>query len=187
LLWGKDLAPKLSTSIVADEIEVARQASRNVPWSMEAREAFEAVLKEISREGVQPGDRRLFKTVGAARAFAWLCGDEVVVPEHLEVAVHLLWDDPVEQPATAARVIGKIANPVGMRLNQLLIEAEAVIAATDPRDLAAAAKSSAKLAEIDRQLAALKGHARLGLARDYLVQVQATFFRLAGFFLGGSV
>ena len=37
-----------------------------------------------------------------------------------------------------------------MRVTQLLLEAESVLAATDVRDLAGAANAAAKLGEIDR-------------------------------------
>jgi MoxR-like ATPase len=79
-----------------------------------------------------------------------------------------LWDSPEEQPEVCARVIAKIANPTGMRVTQLLLEVESVLAATDVRNLADAAKAAAKLAEIDRQLSALSGNGRLEKARLYL-------------------
>ncbi len=84
------------------------------------------------------------------------------------MAQHCLWDDPSEQPAKAAQVIAKIANPTGMRVTQLLLEVESVLGATDVRNLADAAKAAAKLAEIDRQFAALSGNGRLEKARAYL-------------------
>ena len=130
--------------------------------------ALEVILKELAKEGVQPGDRRQFKTVGVVQAFAFLTGADEVLPEHLEVAQHCLWDDPVDQPQKAAQVIARIANPVGMRVTQLLLEAEQVLAAADVRNLADAAKAAAKLAEIDRQLAALKADGRVEAARAYL-------------------
>ena len=156
-----------ATAVARAAVAAARAAARAMPWSVEAREAYETVLTELAREGVRPGDRRQFQTVNVVRAFAWLAGDEVVVPEHLEVAAHTLWDDPVEHPAVAARVVARVANPVGMRVTQLLIELEEVVAGADPRDLAGAAKAAAKLAEIDKQLAGLKGHGRLPQARAY--------------------
>jgi len=91
-----------------------------------------------------------------------------VQPEHLEVAQHCLWDDPQEQPQKVAQVIAKIANPTGMRVTQLLLEVESVLAATDVRNLADAAKAAAKLGEIDKQFAALSGNGRLEKARAYL-------------------
>jgi len=168
LLWGKDHTPVMTTAVTSAEIDAARRAARAVPWSMEAKDAFEIVLRELAKEGVRPGDRRQFKTVGVVRAYAWVYGDEVVMPEHLEVASHTLWDQPGEQAGIAARIIGRVANPVGMRVNQLLLEVEQVVSGTDTRNLTDAAKAAAKLGEIDRQLAALKGNGRLAKARDYV-------------------
>ncbi|OWK41223.1 hypothetical protein [Fimbriiglobus ruber] len=49
-----------------------------------------------------------------------------------------------------------------------MLEVEQVLAAADVRDLADAAKAAAKLAEIDRQLAGLKGNGRVDKARGYV-------------------
>ena len=65
-------------------------------------------------------------------------------------------------------MIAKIANPAGMRVTQLLLEVESVLSGADVRNLADAAKAAAKLAEIDRQFAGLKGDGRLDRARSYL-------------------
>jgi MoxR-like ATPase len=168
LLWTRDHVPKLTTSITPDEVRAAHAAAAALPWSADAREALQAILSELAKEGVRPGDRRQFKAVGAAAAYAWLCGAPEVRPEHLEVLAHVLWDAPEEQPEACARVIARVANPVGMRVTQLLLEVESVLAATDVRDLADAAKAAAKLAEIDRQLGALPADARAEKARAYL-------------------
>jgi MoxR-like ATPase len=168
LLWNRDHAPKLSSTISPAEVEQARRQALALEWSSDAREALEAVLKELAKEGVQPGDRRQFKTVGVVQAFAFLNGADEVLPEHLEVAQHCLWDDPHEQPQKAAQVIARVANPVGMRVTQLLLEVEQVLAAADVRNLADAAKAAAKLAEIDRQLSSLRGNGRVEKARVYL-------------------
>ncbi len=169
LLWAPDHTPKLSGTVTAAEVELARRTAVSLPWSGEAKQALEAVLAELSREGVRPGDRRQFKTVGVVRAFAFLDGADAVRPEHLEVAQHCLWNAPEgDQPQKVAQVIARIANPTGMRVTQLLLEVESVLAATDVRNLADAAKAAAKLGEVDRQLAGLSGHGRLEKARAYL-------------------
>jgi MoxR-like ATPase len=149
-------------------VDQAHAQAVALPWSEEGKEALEAVLRALAREGVQPGDRRQHKAVGAAQAFAWLNGAGAVGPEHLEVLADVLWDDPAEQPEKAAQVIARIANPAGMRINQLLLECEQILASTDVKQLAQAATATAKLGEIDRQLAALKGDARLDRARAYV-------------------
>jgi MoxR-like ATPase len=168
LLWHRDHTPALTATISPEEVGEARRAALALPWSGEAKDALETILRELAREGVHPGDRRQFKTVAAVQAFAYLSGADEVSPEHLEVAAHALWDDPVEQPLIAARVIGKVANPTGMRVTQLLQEIEQVLAAADVRNLADAAKAAAKLAEIDKQLSSLKGNGRVEKARAYL-------------------
>ena len=168
LLWTPDHTPRLSGTVTPAEVEQARRTAAALPWSGEAKQALEAVLAELAREGVRPGDRRQFKTVGVVRAFAFLDGADAVRPEHLEVAQHCLWDAPDDQPQKVAQVIAKIANPTGMRVTQLLMEVESVLAATDVRNLAEAAKAAAKLGEIDKQLAGLTGNGRLEKARLYL-------------------
>ncbi len=170
LLWARDHAPKFSGTITPTEVESARRQAAALPWSAAAKEALETVLKELAKEGVRPGDRRQYKTVGVVRAFAFLNGADEVQPEHLEVAQHCLWDDPQEQPLKAAQVIARIANPTGMRVSQLLLEAEQVLSAADPKNLADAARAAAKLAEIDRQFAGLTGNGRVETARAYLTE-----------------
>src|SRR5205085_2391033 len=143
-----------------------------LPWSQEAKQALETILRELSKEGILPGDRRQFKSVAAAQSFAYLNGDDQVEPEHLEILSSVLWDDPVEQPQKCASVIARIANPVGMRLSGLLLEAEQILAGCDPRNLAQAAAATAKLGEIDRSLATLRGNGRVERARTH-IQEQA--------------
>jgi MoxR-like ATPase len=169
LLWERDHLPKLSTSITAKEVEYARGDARMLDWSEEGKQALEQILADLAREGIRPGDRRQFKAVGVAQAFAYLQGDERVEPEHLEVLAHVLWDDPAEQPEKAAAVIARVANPTGMRVNQLLLEAEQILAASDTGNIAQAAAATAKLGEIAKQLAGLRGgNGRAERAQQYL-------------------
>jgi MoxR-like ATPase len=179
LLWGRDHTPRLSTCITAEEIDTAHAAARALPWSDEAKEALAEVLRELAKEGIQPGDRRQFKAVGAAQAFAYLGGADQVEPEHLEVLAHVLWDSPEEQPEKAAAVVGRVANPTGMQVNGLLLEVEEVLAGTDVKQLAQAAAAAAKLQEVHKRLGALRGaDARVARAREY-VQEQIKRIRLA--------
>jgi MoxR-like ATPase len=178
LLWAADHTPRLSTSVTPTEIDQAHADAMALEWSDEARDAFETILRELSKDGIQPGDRRQFKTVAACRAFANLSGAGHVEPEHLEVAAHCLWDSPEEQPQKAAEVVARIANPTGMRVNQLLIECEQVLSGCDVRNLSSAATAAAKLGEIDRSLAALKPDARVEKARTH-VKEQVKKLKLA--------
>jgi MoxR-like ATPase len=178
LLWSDNLTPRFSSRITASELEQAQQEAARIPWSPSAREALEQILKELFKEGVRPGDRRQRKAVQAARAYAYLNGATQVDAEHLEVLASILWDEPQEQPQICARVIGKIANPAGLKVTGLLIEVEQVLANCDVRNLTQAATAAAKLAEIERQLLPLKDSARGERARAY-VQDQLKKLKLA--------
>ncbi|QVL33821.1 AAA family ATPase [Telmatocola sphagniphila] len=168
LLWNREHTPKVSVHLKPTDLEAARRYARELPWSVSAQEALETILKDLAKEGIQPGDRRQFKAVGIAQAYAFLHGAEQVEPEHLEVAAHVLWDDPREQPQKVAQVIARIANPIGMRLNQLLLEVEQVLSSTDVRKLPETAKAAAKLGEIDKQLSELKSNDRVTRTRNYV-------------------
>src|SRR5579883_35422 len=168
LLWSAGHTPRVPDPITPGELDRAHAAAMALDWSEEAREALEAILRELAREGIRPGDRRQFKTVAACRAYAYLGGADRVEPEHLEVAAHTLWDAPEEQPRKTAEVVARVANPTGMRVNQLLLECEQVVAGCDPRDLSSAATAAAKLGEIDRRLAGLKADGRVGKARAHV-------------------
>jgi MoxR-like ATPase len=179
LLWHRDHTPKLSTSITPAEIDQAHAEALALPWADEAKEALEAILRELAKEGIQPGDRRQFKAVAAAQAFAYLNAASRVEPEHLEVLAHALWEDPQEQPDKVAGVVARIANPTGMRVNGLLMEVEQILAVTDVKQLAQAASAASKLQEVHKKLGGLKGgDGRVAKAKEY-VQQQIKRIKLA--------
>lgn len=151
LLWDPHLGVTLSNHITRVEIETAREAARDLEYTPEAKQAFEQIISQLRSEGVCPGDRRLRKATNIARAFAYICGAEEVVPDHLEILADVLWEDPVEQPKTCRQVIGKIANPSGLVVNQLLAECQQVIRECNVSDMTAAAAASKKLAEIGKK------------------------------------
>jgi MoxR-like ATPase len=168
LMFGGDLTPKLTTTITPDEIKDAHRETLATTWSEEARDAFRSILHEARREGIQPGDRRKKKAVTACQGYAWLNGSDTVEPGHLEILSHVLWDDPTEQPQKLAEIVGRIANPVGMRVNSFLAEASEVISATSLSDMGSAIGASKKLTEILKGLRALNGDPRAAKARDYV-------------------
>jgi MoxR-like ATPase len=157
LLWSASLGVKLSTTITSPEIEQATAEASGLSWTNEAQEAFRQIHRESKSEGIVPGDRRLRKAVYAASAFAWLNGAIAVDVDHLEILSHVLWDDPAEQPRKVAEIVGKIANPQGMQINSLLMEAEEVIAKSNIKDLSQAATATKKLSEISKKLGGISG------------------------------
>jgi MoxR-like ATPase len=109
------------------ELDKAQAEVKAMPIADSTREVLNTILDELLAQGVQPGDRRLRKSILAARAFAWLCGEDEVLPEHLEILRHTLWVDPIEQPTIVATVIGKHANPVAARVAELMLQVTGIL------------------------------------------------------------
>ncbi len=125
---------KFSQTITPDEINQAADEAGLLPWSDQAKRDLWKILEELNREGIYPGDRRITKSIGVARAAAYLDGASEVKTEHLAVLAHVLWDDPTEQPQKTARVVGKIANPTQFAINDLLSQATDVVAKSPPTE-----------------------------------------------------
>ena len=129
---------------------VSQAGRRRLLWQ---RDHSPRLSSRITAAELDQARRRQHLCVSACQAFAYLSGETQVLPEHLEMAQHILWDDPTEQPQKCAAIIARIANPVGMRINSLLLECESIVAGCQPSDLAQAATAAAKLAELERTLA----------------------------------
>jgi hypothetical protein len=176
LLWAPTTV-HLSTTITPDELNQAQSEAACLPWTDRAKDALGAILREARTEGIIPGDRRMKKAVTVAQAAAWLEGHAQVEPDSLEILAHVLWDDPTEQPSKLAKIVGRIANPEGMKINTLLVEAEQIISGTDLKDLAQTATACKKLAEVHAQLSAAPG-ARAKTAAEH-VAAEVKRIRLA--------
>lgn len=168
LLWGGPHKVELSETISLDELQQAADEAEALKWSDEAKDAFMKILQELKREGIIPGDRRLVKAIKAAKAYAYLQGADEVTPDSLEVLSHVLWDDPAEQPKVVAEVVGRIANPVGMKVNALLFEAEELIGDTDMHDMGQMIGATKKLQDIHKKLSKLNGDPRATKAREHV-------------------
>ncbi|MCL5460088.1 hypothetical protein M3M33_15735, partial [Loigolactobacillus coryniformis] len=83
----------LTVSLSTAELDAAQAAAGALPWSAEAMDTLDTIVRELQREGIRPGDRRERKAVGVVQAAAWLSGATEVMPEHLEVLADVLWDD----------------------------------------------------------------------------------------------
>lgn len=135
LLFGaKGHSPSFSQSITPEEIATAARQVQSIEWTDEAKEAMLKLMTELNAQGIFPGDRRQFKSIKAAKAYAYLLGDDEVRPEHLAILAHTLWDDPSEQPEKVEKLVFKIANPLGMAINEKLLIAEDVVSKATPTE-----------------------------------------------------
>ncbi len=132
LLWTDDHMPKFSQHINRDEVAEAITAAAVLPFEDDAKTCFSYILEALGKEGIHPGDRRQFKSVGACRAYAYLCGSDRVLSEHLAILAHTLWDDPSEQPEKCARVVLGLATPEAEEANKLLMQVEDIVTKSPP-------------------------------------------------------
>jgi MoxR-like ATPase len=168
LLWS-DIQPlKVSVQVDEADLDTAYSEVSRLPWSENGRTAFRDVVHTSRKEGIRVGDRRLRKSIMACQGYAWLNGATEVEPDHMEICEHVLWEDPAEQPKKLAEIIGTIANPVGMKVNARLLEAEEIIASADLKDLAKTSVADKKLSAIHKELSNMG--ARAANAADYVAE-----------------
>ena len=176
LLWNNQ-PPEFSTSLSGHELIAARLDAQGLSWSKEAKQALESILDELARQSVRPSDRRQYKSVAIVQAYAWLNGADEVLPEHLEVLQHVLWNDHAEEASKVRAIILQIAAPVGMRVSGLIGETEQILSSVNTKDLGATATAASKLAEIQKSLKAMKEHPKALAALAY-VKEKITELRL---------
>lgn len=158
LLFGAPLTDP-TTKISLADLEFAQSITSSLPFTTDAQNAFMEIKHKLHAEGIDPGDRRLFKSRFACQAAAFLEGGSSVEPENLEILQHILWDDPGEQVAKCQEVVGKIANPVGQEVHNLMVAAAEITSKINPTDAASPETFAGfkKLGEIIKQLEKLPG------------------------------
>ena len=126
LMRERHHAAKFASKITLEELSKANAEAMALEFTETSYDAFDEILDELAKEGISPGDRRLKKSMNICRAYAYLKGASEVEVEHLEVLKWVLWDDPTEQETKCHKVVGKIANPVGTQITDLLMQASSV-------------------------------------------------------------
>jgi len=180
LLWNgaNEHKPQLSTTISVDEINEAREIAKQFTFSNEAKNGFNRIIELLSQEGIRPGDRRQYKAIGACKAYAYLCGaansDKSHYPEvemdHLEILSHILWDDPTEQPQKVAKIVAKIANPVGSQILDIIAQAQDVLQKNNPTE------AVPKLKHLQDQLNSMPANDRSAKAKQFIKRELARLF-----------
>jgi MoxR-like ATPase len=160
LLFGsKDHSPQFRTTLTLSDIEEIYEDVSDIEWMDEARDGMLAIIRMLKQEGINPGDRRQFKSVKACQAYCYLRGGNKVHIDDLMILAHTLWDDPQEQPEKVARVVMRMADAVGYRIKELIDQMEDVLRkTTSPTEIVA------KLQTIEEALKPLGNHPRKGIA-----------------------
>lgn len=133
-IGGKAFKPTFTERITPEEVLQANREANALPWTEAATDALHEILTECNKAGVFPGDRRIVQAVEVARAAAWLARHAAVEPTDLTILAAVLWDDPTEQEHKVAQIVGRIANPVGAKINEYLLQVEDVLERTPPTE-----------------------------------------------------
>lgn len=149
---------KFPEPLTLAEVEQAHNEAMILPLQDQCKRDLWKILEELSKEGIEPGDRRIYQSLSAIRSYAYLLGAQEVATEHLEILAHVLWQDPLEQAQKAGRIIAKISNPTGARINELLLQAEEILEKSTPVDCVP------KLQQIQKELGELPENTRKGQA-----------------------
>ena len=175
LLWDvdADLLPDFDGDTLSlAELTAARKAVKRMQWEQGAMDAMHQIVGTLRQEGIRPGDRRLRKSVTAASAYAYLMGGQKVEGKHLSVLRHVLWEDPQEQPAVAAKVILRCADPDAYRVQELVAQAVQISQENEP------AQALSKLQAVVRSLSALptseKQQNGLAAVNDMMKEIYST-------------
>jgi MoxR-like ATPase len=118
-----DITPCMDIAVVKQ----AQADSRKLDFNEDAMDATLGIFGALEQEGIQISERRRVWAIRIAKAAAWLSGKSEVEPEDLDVLKHVLWNHPLEQPLKVAKIIGSIANPIGMQVSDLIQEMEEVL------------------------------------------------------------
>lgn len=133
LLRSMDHTPKTSVTLSLEELDTAHAEAMALPVPDQTWAKAEEILETVIRDGAwRPSDRRLPLVGKVIRAFAYVCGSSEVKVSHLKILKHMLWNDPQEQPKALAKIVDKIANPVGMEINRLVEQAKSVRKSNPP-------------------------------------------------------
>lgn len=169
LLFAK--LPLMSACVSLADLDIATTEAVAMPWSPDAENALDEIVSLLHAQGIDPGDRRLRKSVKIAQAAAWLDGSADVQVTHLECLQHVLWDAPQEQPAKCSEIVCKIANPVGAEINAVLAEAEELLGFCTPDKLTdqKTFESIGKLKDSVKKLNGMKdASGKATRAKDYI-------------------
>jgi MoxR-like ATPase len=140
-----------------EELARAQEDAMALPVSDAAWEALDRIVDvELPKEGIDVGDRRMRKSMDVARAYAYLLGADEVLPEHLEILAHVLWEDPAEQPEKAAAAVARVANPVAVEITAQINAAHEVMGKTDMKDSRQATRANEVMHQIIERLEVLK-------------------------------
>lgn len=111
--------PVAAPAMTMAELRKAQAEAAGVKVSPETIGALIAIRDACKAEGIIASDRRWKKSLKLAQACAFMAGEKSTTPEDLTILTGSLWREPKDRPKVA-RLVGKLADPVGAQAAEIL-------------------------------------------------------------------
>ena len=111
--------PVAPTAMKMTDLRKMQADAMKVIVTDETVEALVAIRDACRGDGIVASDRRWKKSLKLAQASAYMAGEKKTAPEDLSILTDSLWREPKDR-AKVARLVGKLADPVGAQAVEVL-------------------------------------------------------------------
>ncbi len=111
--------PVAPPAMTMADLKKAQAEVAKVAVTDETIDALIQIRDACKAEGIIASDRRWKKSLKLAQAAAFMAGEKKTSPEDLSILVDSLWREPKDRPKVA-RLVGKLADPVGAQAAEIL-------------------------------------------------------------------
>ena len=111
--------PTAAPVMTMADLRKAQAEVAKVAITDETIEALIQIRDACKAEGIIASDRRWKKALKIVQAVAWMAGEKKTSPEDLAILIDSLWREPKDRPKVA-RLVGKLADPVGAQAAEVL-------------------------------------------------------------------
>jgi MoxR-like ATPase len=111
--------PTASQAMKMADLRKAQAEVAKVAITDETIGALIEIRDACKAEGIIASDRRWKKALKVVQAVAYMAGEKKTSPEDLAILIDSLWREPKDRPKVA-RLVGKLADPVGAQAAEIL-------------------------------------------------------------------
>lgn len=111
--------PVATPAMKMSDLRKAQVDASKIAISDETVDALIQIRDACKAEGIIASDRRWKKSLKLAQAAAYMACEKKTSPEDLSILIDSLWREPKDRPKVA-RLVGKLADPVGAQATEIL-------------------------------------------------------------------
>ena len=111
--------PVPTVKLTMNDLRRAQSEVTKIKITDDTIDALIAIRDACRADGIIASDRRWKKSLKIVQASAHMAGEKATSPEDLAVLTDSLWREPKER-SKVARVVGKLADPVGTQAQEIL-------------------------------------------------------------------